>query len=242
MPTLKTTGILACSLGTLCGMPRRVDAFCMQRHRLQSNALRCAKYSDEFLQRVEEKLVWEKLEESTQKPVLDLSKHRGFLASDNSDSNDDYDDDYDDIPTIVWDQTKSELEHLGIHMKDEAVQQECPQLYRLDTAMVLDTAQYLLSQNYSATSITPKLLSFHASDVEYGLEFLKTMMMNPNVSMSTLPAALLLSGIEGGIQERAVQSALSSASDATSQANQRIVGDIQSTIRQRKKFLGKKMP
>lgn len=88
----------------------------------------------------------------------------------------------------------------------------------------------------------PCLLSFRCSDVAYGVEFLGTMMMMTSadavVAACATSPAFLLSGIQGGIQERAVEKALGAAGSATSAANQKIVGDaVQSwnQIQQRKR-------
>ena len=71
----------------------------------------------------------------------------------------------------------------------------------------------------------------------YGLEFLATMMMmtgnvNKVRDLCEQSAAVLVQGIEGGIQERAVESALHAAANATTQASQSIASDTMSSLRQ----------
>ena len=60
------------------------------------------------------------------------------------------------------------------------------------------------------------------------------MMMDAKAACQAAPA-LLLSGIEGGIQEKAVEKALGAASAATSKASQSIAGDAMAAIQVLKK-------
>jgi hypothetical protein len=74
----------------------------------------------------------------------------------------------------------------------------------------------------------PRVLSYKCNDVDYGLEFLKQMTMSNSLA---LLVPLLISGIEGGLQERAVQEALGAAAEATYNANQRIAGDAAAALK-----------
>jgi len=112
---------------------------------------------------------------------------------------------------------------------------------------VLETAQYLVKEfgcvgGDAATVATgsmiesePRLLQYRARDVEYGSEFLATMMMmvdNRDAVRRICAESpqLLLAAVDGGIQERYVQQVLGAASGATAQANQRIVGNALSSL------------
>lgn len=185
----------------------------------------------------------------------------------------------------IWFQTRVGLERLGIlnstfpsiihddsehdinddnrdsdnrNVENEAIcklLQAAPQLLRLDTALVLETAQTLLNcldDNHGdrfrvgdggdggieTIQKEPILLTYRSDDVLYGLEFLQTMMAIPDSSKSIIVRAclespkLLVSAIEGGLQERAVKRALSAAGDATLDASKRVVSDGASTWRQ----------
>ena len=93
--------------------------------------------------------------------------------------------------------------------------------------MILETAAWLVDKfgaRYVAAE--PRLLSFRQAQVVYGVEFLGTMMMIPDATPACAASpVLLLSGIEGGIQELAVQEALGAAGTATVAASQKIAGD-----------------
>lgn len=64
------------------------------------------------------------------------------------------------------------------------------------------------------------------------MEFLSNMMMQNAIAACLTSPALLLSGIEGGIQEQAVQKALGAAGAATSAASQMIAGDAMQSFKQ----------
>jgi hypothetical protein len=134
-----------------------------------------------------------------------------------------------------WDITKQGLSsQLSLDVNEDALLQECPQLLRLEPSMVLETAEWIV-QEFGVSYLQlapPRLLSFRSTDVAYGLEFMSTMMMANAKGACLAAPALLLSGIEGGIQEQAVKNALGAAGDATTKASQRIVGDSMATLQQ----------
>jgi hypothetical protein len=174
------------------------------------------------------KLVWEILEDRMARPVLNLSKDNDELLLAESLS-----------PPLAetshwdqgqrWSETREALKALDIPNPEDFLP-KCPQLYRLETLQILETATWLIHQEgFGVQYIVdePRALSYKRTDVEYGLEFLKMMTMSTSL---TLLVPLLLSGIDGGIHERTVQQALSVAADATRQANQRIVGDAAASL------------
>lgn len=180
------------------------------------------------------KLVWEKLEESSSRPILHLSS-RDASPEDLMDS---------EVSTLEeewtsgqrWQETKRGLEQLGINMKDEGVfLDQCPQLLRLDTEMILETAEWILQEfgtDYFAKQPTaPKLLSYRLVDVQYGIEFMSTMMMNNARPFCMGSADFFQTAIDGGIQEQSVSNALGAAGAATYQANQKVAGDAMSTLK-----------
>lgn len=186
------------------------------------------------------KLTWETLEESSARPVLNLSQRDD--SPENLQANEKDNSSFSSrLPTETWDEqwnqeTLPGLRDLGIlaDKKDNdglALLDKCPQLLRLPPAMILETATWLVekfSPRYVA--MEPRLLSYRCHDVAYGVEFLGTMMMMTSTANGAMAAcaaspAFLLSGIQGGIQERAVEKALGAAGSATSAANQKIAGD-----------------
>jgi len=121
---------------------------------------------------------------------------------------------------------------LGIALNEDSFLDKWPQLLRLDTDFVIETATWLVKE-FSADCVAsdPRLLAFRCADVEYGLEFLcTTMMQNAKTACSVSPA-FLLSGIEGGIQEKAVQKALGSPGAATSAASQKNAADATQSLK-----------
>jgi hypothetical protein len=176
------------------------------------------------IQHVSDKLLWEILEDRQRSPVLDLSRCQTSLEDPTEPT----------LSTVEWDQgqlwekTQQGLRELGLVVLD-ALLDSSPQLYRLQPDVVLETAGWLV-QEFDVDFIKqePKLLTYKCSDVKYGLNFMSQMMMselNSTKLACCVAPGLLLSGIDGGLQERAVKKALGEAGDATYQANQRIVGD-----------------
>jgi hypothetical protein len=173
------------------------------------------------------KLTWETLEESSSRPVLNLSSR--------DDSPEDTVSEIKDTPE--WDEgqrwqiTEDGLSDIGVEKTDSFLE-KCPQLLRLKPSVVLETADWVVKE-FSVEYLVsePRLLRYRSVDVSYGLEFMSTMMM-----MNAKPACmgapeLLLTGIEGGIQEQAVYKALGDAADATSKASQTIAGDAMASLK-----------
>ena len=194
-------------------------------------------------------LVWEVLEEKSKKPVLNLSglQNVDISVNDQEDPTTDHDG---DAPSNSewssgkrWETTKSELrKSRGVLVTDDFCKQ-CPQLWRLETSQVMETMEFLCESFGSTTMVEqePRLLSYKRDDVEYGLDFLSTMMMTKDVKpICNASPDLLLGGIDGGIQERAVKQALGDASSATDKTSQRLAGDTMSSLRTMKetKFKG----
>jgi hypothetical protein len=200
--------------------PYRSEAFgksLLPRNHLHSSltVLHLAKIDTEA---ASAKLTWEVLEERMARPVLDLSTNHEDLLENGKPSL--------AVETSEWDQgqmwseTRKGLLALGISSPDEFLI-KCPQLYRLESSQVLKTSKWLIEQEGFGVAYVlrePRVLSYTLADVQYGLEFLQLV-------------PLLPSGIEGGLQERAVKEALGSAAEATSNANQRIAGDIVATTK-----------
>mmetsp|Transcript_23855 Transcript_23855/g.44332 ORF Transcript_23855/g.44332 Transcript_23855/m.44332 type:complete len:131 (+) Transcript_23855:451-843(+) len=117
--------------------------------------------------------------------------------------------------------------------KESEYLEACPQIFRFLPSMVTETAQFLISEfGVEYLESKPQLLGFKQSDVSYGLEFMSTMMMTDAKSLCAKSTNLLLQAIQGGIQEKAVQNALSTASDATSKASKSIASDTMESYRQ----------
>ena len=162
------------------------------------------------------------------RPVLDLSTDLEELLENGKQMLDMETADWDQGQ--MWSETRKGLLALGISSPDEFLL-KCPQLYRLDSSQVLETSKWFIErEGFGAAYLVqePRVLSYKRADVDYGLEFLQLMTMSTSLA---LLVPLLPSGIEGGLQERAVKDALGSAAEATSNANQRIAGDIVATMK-----------
>jgi hypothetical protein len=208
-------------------LPLHSDAFLVSllpsNHRCSLRSL----YHAVDMDAVSVKLTWEVIAERMSRPVLDLSSNRDELRNNQS------------LPTAdtsAWDQgqrwseTKEGLHALDLSPADPFLN-KCPQLYRLESTQILETARWIIQKEGFGLPYVmkePRVLSYKCYDVDYGLEFLKQMTMSNSL---TLLVPLLISGIEGGLQERAVQEALGAAADATYNANQRIAGDAAATLK-----------
>ena len=127
----------------------------------------------------------------------------------------------------------------GIDDSDcEAMLEAAPQLLRLLPADVEAAAS-------AATALVdlkglvdqPTLLTFPASAVRDGERYLCTMMAMPQALVAgacRMEPKLLTSGIEAGLQEQAVASALGAASSATSGAFNKVVGDAAAAAKRRR--------
>jgi hypothetical protein len=191
---------------------------------------------DDLLAAASQKLQWEIVQERQQQPVLNLSARDRSQEETNKPIEPDK-----EISSWQsgerWTTTKDYLQALGIDMSSEAdILLQCPQLLRLESSMVQDTASWIIEAfDVSFLESEWQLLSYPRDDVAYGLEFVGTMMMmTPDNTRRVCrqSSALLLQGIQGGIQERAVQEALGSASEATSKASQYIAADTMQSFRQ----------
>lgn len=196
-------------------------------------------------------LLWEAIEEKESRPVLNLSRRdTGSISSalslgspsepqSNSSNTDQNSDNWNH--GNMWSETEKGLQVLGFNIVEDGptLLEACPQLYRLETAMVLETAAWCIDTGFDIDYILqePRILSYKCDDVAYGLEFIMTMLMlkdHDSLQLGVIVPPLLLSGIDGGLHERAVQKALGDASDATYSANQRIAGDAAATLTQLK--------
>eukprot|EP00545_Synedropsis_sp_CCMP1620_P005549 CAMPEP_0119007788 /NCGR_PEP_ID=MMETSP1176-20130426/3256_1 /TAXON_ID=265551 /ORGANISM="Synedropsis recta cf, Strain CCMP1620" /LENGTH=243 /DNA_ID=CAMNT_0006960005 /DNA_START=27 /DNA_END=758 /DNA_ORIENTATION=- len=184
-------------------------------------------------------LLWETLDEKQSRPVLNLSNREMSPEQSSSikDSSQKNSDDWNQGQ--IWSETEKGLQALGFGDDfPTLLLQACPQLYRLETAMILETAAWCIDTGFDIDYIMrePRILSYKCVDVEYGLDFIGKMLMlkDTNASLGIIVPPLLLSGIDGGLQERAVQKALGDASDATYSANTRIAGDAVAALNQLK--------
>ena len=128
-----------------------------------------------------------------------------------------------------------------------------PQFLRLESSMIKETAQWVATEfNIEFVEREPKLLLYPCPSVSYGLEFLSIMMMIKKTTPSPSNNSgdddyisktkqlcfdnpqLLVMGIEGGWDTRTNCQicALGDASQAASQANQKIAGDLMASYHQ----------
>jgi hypothetical protein len=219
---------------------------------LFSSFINDGNYNDEeFIIAATQKLTWEINEKTNQKPLLDLS-----LRDTSPEEYDSSDELLTTEATSDWDQGqqwKITLQILSelIDSVDEnditpppSIIQEskilgnCPQLFRLEPIIIEETAQCIIDEfgiQYLQSSVlndNPIILSYKADDVVYGLQFMTTMMMTDSKPACAASSSLLLLAINGGIQERAVSTALGAAADATSKANKSIASDTMQSLRQ----------
>lgn len=213
--------------------PFRSEAFCkpLKLHDHLHSSLLVLHHAKINIEAASAKLEWEVLEERMTRPVLDLSTNQEELLENGRLTLQIDTTDWDEGQR--WSETRKGLLESGISSPDEFLI-ECPQLYRLESSQVLETSKWLIEREGFGVAYVvqvPRVLSYKRADVEYGLEFLQLMTMSTSLA---LLVPLLLSGIEGGIQERAVKEALGSAAEATCNANQRIAGDVVATLKSMK--------
>jgi len=190
------------------------------------------------------RLPWETLEALNQNPVLNLSSRdqsiEGFSLQLKNTSGPSIPDDAGEDDWKLgqyWKETKIALQQKegGMGYSSEVVDsflEKCPQLLRLGPNTVLRTADFIIREfGISYLASEPRLLSYREDQVQYGLEFLSTMMMTTDAKpICQKSTRLLLSGIDGGIQEKAVSTALGAAGAATTKASQTIAGDAMMAI------------
>ena len=181
------------------------------------------------------KLSWENADESSQKPILDLSS-RDLSPEDAAAAKREEEDTSDWDQGQRWKKTQEKLSDLGFSETDTDFLKKCPQLLRLETGTVIPTAEWIVNEfgiEYGQSE--PKFLCYPVDDVTYGLDLMSTMMMTPDARPSCLAMpALFLSMIEEGIRERAVKEALGMASDATYRASQNVAGNAMASLKQLK--------
>lgn len=186
-----------------------------------------------LIQAAKTKLLWETLQERQDRPVLDLSARD---VSPEQEEQNESDDRWKD--GHFWSETKRGLLEIVDQQHGEdafsLMLESTPQLMRLEPSMVLETAR-VLQQTYGINVMDePRLLTFKLCHVEYGIEFLSTMMaldLDSTKRACSASPQLLLGGIEGGLQELAVKQALNAAADATSKANQKVAGDAMKSLK-----------
>lgn len=219
---------------------------------LFSSFINDGNYNDEeFIIAATQKLTWEINEKTNQKPLLDLS-----LRDTSPEEYDSSDELLTTEATSDWDQGQQWKITLKILselidsvdenditpppsiIQESKILENCPQLFRLEPIIIEETAQCIIDEfgiQYLQSSVlndNPIILSYKADDVVYGLQFMTTMMMTDSKPACAASSSLLLLAINGGIQERAVSTALGAAADATSKANKSIASDTMQSLRQ----------
>eukprot|EP00980_Cylindrotheca_fusiformis_P008130 scaffold1727_cov133-Cylindrotheca_fusiformis.AAC.33 len=185
-------------------------------------------------------LMWERTQESGSRPLLDFSSRSASLEElDSTTTTPPFEGNGAWCQGQRWTRTREGLNELEIEVNDSFLA-KCPQLLRLNPSMVLETAKWIVDEfGIDYVRSEPRLLSYPLKDVEYGLDFMSTMMMADAKPACRASTALFLSSIDGGIQEQAVKVALGAAGDATSKASQTIAGDAMTSL---KKLKDRKSP
>ena len=223
---------------------------------------------DEVIQAAEQKLPWEVAAERQSRPVLDLSG--GGSGLDDSDlslsdaasaaqrenptrEEEEVADDNDDEVDIdwrtgsVWRETRQALVEKAILSNavdelndDEVLLSKCPQLARLPTEDIVESANGLvdtIGMPPSAITQAPTLLSYPSHLFPGALEFLSNMMMLPQPTISNLCKTnpeLLIGGLDGYMQEQSVKHALGSAGNALYGVSRSVANDVGKTMRDSK--------
>lgn len=214
-------------------------------------------YDEKLIAAASSKLDWEIMEETSQKPILNLSL-REVSPEETQICTDEVDDD-----ALEWNRgqrwtaTVEYLSELGVISKEESssasesstpssttssssiLLRECPQLFRLDPSDIQETARWVIDEfglAYLKAAVLRDgnsiLLSFRKEDAAYGLEFMSMMMMTDAKTACAASSAFMLEAVRGGIQERAVSAALGAAGDAASTASRSIASDTMESFRQ----------
>jgi len=135
------------------------------------------------------KLPWERLEERNNRAVLDLSSKRGDMSPGDAAQPTTTSIHNDTAPWEkgqFWKATRVGLEERGLSTEQcVTCLQTCPQLLRLDPGVVLETADYVLEtadyviQEFGVDYLAdePRFLLYRVDQVQYGLEFMGTVMM-----------------------------------------------------------------
>ena len=231
----------------------------------RKSLLRCAAtsdsghgLSDETIQMAEQKLPWEVAAERQRRPVLDLSGGRSGIDDSDLSLSDAASaergegpihrkiaDDHlrggavDWMTGGVWRETRQALIEMAIlsGATEELFLSKCPQLARLPTEDVVETANFLVGMSPSAIAQYPSLLSYPSYLFPGAMEFLSNMMMLPQPMISSLCQTnpdLLIGGLDGYIQEQSVKNALGSAGDALYGVGRSVANDIGKTMRDRR--------
>jgi len=191
-----------------------------------------------------ELLGWEVLEARASAPVLNLSRETKTLHLAEG---------FNDIPSrtsevdcqdkawltgAVWAETLQGLRDLRVVPQDSDAAnllEAVPQFLRLNSSVVLKTAHFVSEEFGSGVlQAEPMLLSYPAHHLQAGKAYLKTMMgaVSTEVVVNACVSApkLIVVGIEGALQERAIADALGAASAATAKATERAVGDLSAAV------------
>jgi hypothetical protein len=207
-----------------------------RQHRQRTPKLFAADKKNEYdIEAASVKLLWERMQESSSQPVLNLSSRNASTEESKTDMSDGRES---WSQGQRWKRTREGLNLLDIEV-DYSFLQRCPQLLRLDPLMVLETAEWIVNEfGIDYLKSEPRLLSFCVKYVEYGLEFMSIMMMTDAKPACRASTDFFLTAIEGGIHEQAVMVALGAAGDATSKASQTIAGDTMTSIQSLRKRKG----
>jgi len=215
----------------------------------------------ELIQAAEKKLPWEISAEKQSRPVLDLSGNfddsdltlsdaasadEKMSLRDDGKSREEKDCTEDWASGSVWTETRKaliDLDVLSSNESEESTQDmlaECPQLARIPTEAVVDSAQEALNTigiPASAMKQNAALLSYPSYLFPGALEFLSNMMMLPQqtiISLCKTNPELLIGGLDGYIQEQSVKNALGSAGNALYGVSRSVANDVGQTIREKR--------
>ena len=203
-----------------------------------------ARFSAAELDSARVKLEWEAMVERQAAPVLNLSRReRTVVPADEPKISqkiaDDDDEAWDD--GSLWDETRENLVSLKALSPDDEDEARrlllvAPQLLRLEPAVVLEAARVVIDECGGAAMLVaePRILTYRAADVRYGVKFLANMMMMDEtmaVSMCKADPQMLIAGVDGGLQERNVAAALGAADAAGASLLGTLVKDVASAAR-----------
>ena len=229
--------------------------------------------TSEQLERARVLLSWEEQSKKDSKPVLNMStKFSDRLPLADGFDNDDAVASNENHNTTacswedggVWRETEQALVAIGILVSSscnddkpkkltrEVIIDKVPQLLRLPTDQIVESANFFLNSFEVVLYLDPSLLTYTISQLDYGMTYLSNMMCRGDRSAAikmiqsqcvlspSMGLQLLKLGVDGGIEELRISGLLSSASQSSGRAIKGVVGDMSKDIREWKRVKGGK--
>jgi hypothetical protein len=170
----------------------------------------------------------------------------------------------------IWRETEQALVAVGILVDDdsdnnsnkltrEVIVEKAPQLLRLPTDQIIESANFFLGNSTDEAPILdvllqldPSLLTYTVGQLDYGITYLSNMMFRGDRTTAIqmiqsqcglsppMGLQLLKLGVDGGMEESRIAQLLGSASQSSGKALKGVVGDMSKDIREWKRVKGGK--